>query len=100
MSYNFIKGAQRHADRLKKLSEKSDRISKLVFVGADMIKTEARHSITAGAISGKGHIPSRPGEPPNRDTGYLDTNIEAFRTGPFTRKRARKADMPSSNTIR
>jgi hypothetical protein len=79
-----LQGQSRHSRRLRALEKNAERIGKLAYIGADMIKTEARRSITAGSVSGKGHVPSRPGEPPNRDTGNLDTNIEAFKTGPFT----------------
>lgn len=57
------------------------RISQAVLVGADMIATEAALSITKGSISGKGHVPSRPGEPPNADTRQLDRSIIAVKTG-------------------
>lgn len=57
------------------------RISQAVFVGADMIATEAALSITRGSISGKGHVPSRPGEPPNADTRQLDRSVIAVQTG-------------------
>lgn len=42
----------------------------------EMISTYAQKSITTGAVSGKGHIPSRPGEPPSNDSGVLASNIE------------------------
>lgn len=54
-----------------------------MFVGADVIGTEVRRLIVQNAIQGKGHVPSRPGEPPNRDTGNLDGSIGARKTGPM-----------------
>lgn len=74
-------GAPRHSRRLRALEANADKIGTMIFAAADAIKTTARHSITAGAVSGKGHVASLPGEPPNRDTGHLDTNIESFKTG-------------------
>ena len=55
-----------------------------MFVAAGIIQTEARRKIVQGAIQGKGHIPSAPGEPPNRDTGTLDGSIETRKTGRLT----------------
>jgi HK97 gp10 family phage protein len=77
-------GADRHARRLRGIRQNADRIGQAVFVAADAIKTEARLSITRGSTSGKGHVASAPGQPPNRDTGHLDSNIESYRTGTFT----------------
>lgn len=50
-------------------------VTKAVYVAADVISVEAATSITKGSVSGKGHVPSAPGEPPNADTRQLDTNI-------------------------
>lgn len=58
-------------------------VARVLFWGADQIKAEARHLITEGSVSGKNHVPSLPGEPPNRDTGVLDSHIEAVQTAPL-----------------
>lgn len=58
-------------------------IEQALFVGASEIVTEAQLSINRGSVSGKNHVPSRPGEPPNRDTGVLSGNIEATQEGPL-----------------
>lgn len=58
-------------------------VGRVLFWGADQIKAEARHLITEGSVSGKNHVPSLPGEPPNRDTGVLDSHIEAVQTAPL-----------------
>lgn len=79
-----LEGASRHSQRLRKLAANADQLGAMVFAAADAIKTDARLSITAGSVSGAGHVPSKPGEPPKRDTGHLDTNIEAYRTGKLT----------------
>ena len=49
-----------------------------------MLATEAAISITTGAVGGKNHVPSSPGEPPNADTGFLDRSIFAEQTGELT----------------
>ena len=73
-----LKGARAHIRRLNALaSAAAERdIGKALFAGGELIQTHAQRSITAGAVSGKGHVPSKPGEPPNNDTGVLANNIE------------------------
>lgn len=76
-------GLDKHKARLKHLSsfEIDGVVGAVLFEGADMIKAEAQNSITRGAVRGKNHVPSLPGEPPKADTGVLMRNIEAARTG-------------------
>lgn len=50
-------------------------VFKALYVAGDTVAAEAAVSITRGSVSGKGHVPSLPGEPPNADTRQLDTNI-------------------------
>lgn len=47
-----------------------------LYVTGQEIEIEAERSITSGSISGAGHIPSLPGQPPNADTRLLDGSIE------------------------
>lgn len=49
----------------------------------ELIQREAQISITTGAASGRAHVPSRPGEPPNQDTGVLANNIETMLVAPL-----------------
>ena len=87
-----VTGAKRHSQRLRNLPAATAReVGKVMFVGAGVIETEARRSIVAGAIQGKGHVPSAPGEPPNRDTGVLDQNVAAKKTGRLTAETASSA---------
>lgn len=58
-------------------------VGKALFVIADRIKVRAQHSITEGSISGKGHIASAPGQPPNADTHSLDRQIESELVSPL-----------------
>ena len=73
-----ITGAKAHAARLKRLTggEMVRQVEAALFAGGQLIELEAARSITTGATSGKGHVPSLPGEPPNADTHHLDRNIE------------------------
>lgn len=54
-----------------------------LFAGGELLQTEAQLSITRGAVSGKNHVPSLPGEPPNQDTGVLGGNIETVEKAPL-----------------
>lgn len=80
-----ITGADKHKRRMNRLRGEAavHEIGKALFAGGNLIQIEAQRSITEGAISGKGHIPSKPGEPPKRDTGVLDTNIETVLVEPL-----------------
>ena len=72
-----ISGRDKHLKRLRFMANGARGVVKeVLFSGADMIKAEAHHSITAGAVSGKNHVPSRPGQAPNDDTGHLRSQIE------------------------
>ena len=81
-----MKGRQKHADRLKILAGQGRLIKaagRVLYVGADMIRAEAHRSISAGSVSGKGHVPSQPGEPPNREFGGLQDNLKAELVAPL-----------------
>lgn len=70
-------GATKHADRLKRMSKNAaQKMVQALYLAGQAIELEAERSITAGSISGKGHVPSAPGTPPNQDTGVLSGNIE------------------------
>jgi HK97 gp10 family phage protein len=59
------------------------RVGQALFAGGELIRTEAAHLITEGAVSGKNHVPSLPGQPPNEDTGTLRNNIETAQVAPL-----------------
>lgn len=59
-------------------------VGKAIYAAADIVKTEAQLSIVRGSVTGKNHVPSKPGEPPNADTRQLDTNIITVKTGELT----------------
>lgn len=73
-----IYGAKEHRARLRRMAspEVARLITQALYTGGQEIEIEAERLITSGSISGKGHIPSLPGEPPNADTRELDTSIE------------------------
>ena len=73
-----ITGGKAHAARLKFMTspEAKRQVGAALFVGGQQIQVAAQISITEGAVSGKGHVPSAPGAPPNNDTAVLANNIE------------------------
>jgi HK97 gp10 family phage protein len=79
-----IRGADRVAVRLRTINDRTVReVGTALFAGGEIISAEAAHLITQGAVSGKNHVPSLPGEPPNEDTGVLRTNIETTQAAPL-----------------
>lgn len=78
-----ITGAERHRKRLAAMRgvEMAAAITQAVYVEAQALQVDAQLSISAGATSGKNHVPSAAPDPPNNDTGVLAGNIEANITG-------------------
>lgn len=78
-------GAKRHTDRLRRMRSPAAirKVGSALFAGGQMIQVEAQISITAGAVSGKNHVPSAPGQPPNQDTGVLANAIETNQVAPL-----------------
>lgn len=67
--------AKSHAARLKRMRN-TEEVVKALYAAGMAIEIEAELSIVSGSISGKGHVPSLPGQPPNADTRLLDSSIE------------------------
>lgn len=90
-------GAKRHIDRLKRLQgrEGVKLVGDALFVAGEAIQTEAQRLISTGSVSGKGHVPSKPGEPPMGDTGTLASNIETTQPGPLHVRVTSKAPYAS-----
>lgn len=85
-----IKGLEKHFARLDPREiQKAAKAG--IWASANEIKVEAQLSITRGSVSGKNHVASKPGEPPNNDTGVLKNNIETVSTGPLTAEIQSKA---------
>lgn len=80
-----ITGRERVTARLKGAAgERLVReVGQALFAGGEIIRAEAHRSISEGAVSGKHHQPSLPGEPPNRDTGVLQAHIETTQPAPL-----------------
>lgn len=58
-------------------------VASSMYAIGSLVATEAQISITTGSVSGKGHVPSAPGEPPMNDTGVLANNIEVHQVAPL-----------------
>lgn len=72
-----IYGNKEHSKRLGWLTKNSAReVARQLYKIGQEIELDAERSITEGSVSGKNHVPSNPGEPPNADTRHLDSNIE------------------------
>jgi HK97 gp10 family phage protein len=71
--------------RLNRLASQETiaKVGQTLFAGGEMIRAEASHMITEGAVSGKHHIASLPGQPPKNDTGTLVSHIETTQVGPL-----------------
>jgi len=93
-----LKGARAHVKRLRALASPAmaDEVAKVLFHAGELIQTEAQISITRGAVSGKNHVPSAPGEPPNADTHVLSNNIETTRAGKLRVRVTSKAGYSSA----
>jgi HK97 gp10 family phage protein len=78
-------GAKAHIARLRKLSgsDMERAVGKALFAAGEAIQVKAQVSITSGSVSGRNHVPSKPGEPPNQDTGTLANNIETVQLKPL-----------------
>lgn len=66
-----------HAARLQRLASPAliEALGRALVASAEAIGDDAAESIRADSISGPGHIPSEPGQPPNADTHDLDESI-------------------------
>lgn len=71
-----VTGANIHRNRLRRMSRVKEASIKALYEAGELVRADAQASIRAGAVSGAGHVPSAPGQPPNADTHRLDTSID------------------------
>jgi HK97 gp10 family phage protein len=78
-----MKGKDRILRKLRFLASREfeDLAGAVIEEAADAVRAEAFQSISRGSVSGAGHVPSKPGEPPNRNEGTLQAGLSAKRTG-------------------
>lgn len=79
-----ITGLKAHLRTLDRITRRPPaEADKALMAGGRRIGKSVKESIIAGAVSGPGHIPSKPGEPPNADTHVLDRSIHVDRIAPY-----------------
>lgn len=80
-----ITGADKASRRLRGLAGEATirKVGSALLAAGQLIQVEAQLSITNGAVSGKGHVRSRPGEPPKNEFGTLADNIETVLVAPL-----------------
>ena len=77
-----ITGADRVRQRFTRMAASRTLTDRALYAAGQSNEIEAEISITRGSISGPGHIPSAPGQPPSADTRLLDTSIDTVVVGP------------------
>lgn len=77
-----ITGADKVRQRFTRMAASRTLTDRALYAAGQLVEIEAEISITRGSVSGKGHVPSKPGEPPNADTRLLDTSIDTIVVGP------------------
>jgi HK97 gp10 family phage protein len=80
-----ITGMKAHSARLGRIAgpEMVRQVGAALYAAGSLIETEAAQLITAGAVSGKNHVASAPGDAPNADTHQLDRSIETVQVEPL-----------------
>lgn len=93
-----ITGQKAHKARLKRIRGAAmiAEVGKAIYTAGDLLTKEAQISITTGAVSGKNHVASDPGDAPNNDTGYLANNIRTYRTGALTAESSSEAEYSAA----
>lgn len=73
-----IVGANVHRNRLRRMRAKymENELVREMYAEGEEIRKEIQDSIRQGSVSGPGHVPSAPGQPPNADTHNLDLSID------------------------
>lgn len=96
-----ITGAEKHSRRLRTMRGPGmvRAVTAALYGGASDIAVDAALTVTAGATSGKDHVPSAPGSPPNADTHVLDRNIEAKVAGPLKAEASSEAPYAAAQEM-
>jgi hypothetical protein len=79
----MIKGKNRVLRKLRFLASREfdELAGAVIYEAADAVRAEAFQSISRGSVSGAGHVPSKAGDPPNREFGDLQAGLKVERTG-------------------
>ncbi|GGC23009.1 hypothetical protein GCM10011371_08370 [Novosphingobium marinum] len=71
-------------------------VNAALMEAADLVKSDAHHLISRGSVEGRNHAPSKPGEPPNRETGTLQAHIEVTQPKPLVSRVASEASYAAA----
>lgn len=72
-----ISGDDKLLARLRRAGRVGQAMDKWANQSAEVIAKEARDLVDEGGIPSPNHVPSKPGQPPNTDTGNLAANTVA-----------------------
>ncbi|WP_313393578.1 HK97-gp10 family putative phage morphogenesis protein [Sphingobium yanoikuyae] len=80
-----ITGDKKLAAQFRKMADQAtvNRVRKVLVYAGGIVADRAQGSIMANSVSGKRHVASKPGDPPNNDTGILHGNIEVTEPSPL-----------------
>ncbi|PRD41409.1 hypothetical protein C5748_22025 [Phyllobacterium phragmitis] len=71
-----VTGVGKYTRRLRNMRNIAKQVTAALYDAGQEIELDAEISISSGASQFGRHVPSRPGEPPNMDTGDLIRSIE------------------------
>lgn len=71
-----IEGLSIHKSRLRRMANVKAPVLRALYEAGEAVRADAANSIIQGSVSGAGHVPSAPGQPPNADTHRLDLSID------------------------
>ena len=93
-----MKGRDRILRKLRFLQSREfeELAGAVIEEAADAVRAEAFQSISRGSVSGAGHVPSKPGEPPLRDSGNLQSKMQVKRTGLLSAEIRSEAEYASA----
>jgi hypothetical protein len=79
-----VTGVAAHLRTIRRITSRPPaEADKALQAGATRLGKTVKQSIIQGAVSGRRHVPSKPGEPPNADTHVLDRSIHTVRRAPY-----------------
>lgn len=73
---SVTRGMQIHQNRLRRMANVKAPVLRALYEAGEAVRADAANSIKQGAVSGPGHVPSRPGEPPNANSHELDLSLD------------------------
>lgn len=79
MTIGTTVGLKEHMRKLRAYGDGAESGSmQIMMVIGEQVRQTAMDSIRQGTVRGRGHVPSKPGEPPKGDTGRLELSINVY----------------------